>query len=373
MTNSLLQERAPLEVTASADIIVGFLASELPIEEMIKKRGADYASTKFYQIRIKPVDRSIELQQIVDMVLKLFKSPKAKSLKIKEVQFNQRSRNSGKYSSVSFNMNGFDYDLVIAFGANKGQAFENDLLFMMDNLVAGVDDSEEARSAFKALEEIDPAFKLSNIAGVSARSGSTQRSGDISPEEAGRIIADIIIELKKGGKRYISVKDKRGTTIAQFGISKAFSDDLKINQDSDEWKSWLKPFNLDINKIEKGLVAARDGKNLSWDDIEYTSIPVRKTSAIYKIIEKMWGSEYYYLRQVSSGFKALKIDKDYIDNTILAGLKITEIRYPSKARKQINVYLESNLMSFKLEVRNPRGKGDVRPTQIQLSMMKVKH
>lgn len=355
-----------------ADIISGFLVSQLPIEEMTRKRGADYATSKFYQIRIKPLDTTIELQKLADMVIKELKSPNAKSLKIKEIQFNQRSRNSGKYSSVSFNIAGFDYDVVIAYGANKGQTFENDLLFMMDNLVAGVDDSEEARQAFKALEEIDPAFKLSNIAGVSARSGSTQRSGNISPEEAGKIIADIIIELKKGGKRYISVKDKRGSTIAQFGISKAFSDDLKINKDSDEWKSWLKPFNLDIDKIEKGLVASRDGKNVKWDDVELVDISISKTSPIYKILEKMWGSDYYYLRQISSGFKALKIDKDYIDNVVLSGLKITEIRYPSKARKQINIYLESKSMAFKLEARNPRGKGDVRPTQVQLSMMKIK-
>jgi hypothetical protein len=88
-------------------------------------------------------------------------------------------------------------------------------------------------------------------------------------------------------------------------------------------------------------------------------------------MEKMWGSDYYYLRQTSGGFKALKIDKEYIDSEILSGLKVTEIRYPSKARKQINVYLESDSMNFKLEARNPRGKGDVRPTQIQLTIMKM--
>jgi len=373
MIKLLLQERAPTEVISLADIIVAFIASELPIEEMVKKRGADFSTTKFYQIRIKPVDATMDLQIIIDGLIKLLKSPKARQLNIKEIQFNQRSRNSGKYSSVSFNVNGFDYDVVIAHGANKGQNFEKDLLFMMDNLVAGIDDSEEAKLAFKALEEIDPAFKLTNIAGVSARSGSTQRSGDITPEEAGKIIADIIVELNRGGQKYISVKDKKGSTIAQFGISKAFTDDLKINENSDEWKSWLKPFNLDVAKIEKGLVASRDKTDVPWDDVIIKNTVVQKTSPIYKIVEKMWGSDYYYLRQISNGFKALKIDKDYIDNVLLSGLKITEIRYPSKARKQINIYLESNSMGFKLEVRNPRGKGDVRPTQIQLSMMKVKH
>jgi hypothetical protein len=371
MTKSLLQERAPMQISAAADILSAFITSSLPVEEMRKKRGADFGTTKFYQIRVKPIDRSVELSFVLDQIMQLLKSSKAKQFGITEIQQNDRSRNSSKYSSVSFNSGGFDFDIVVAFGANKGETFEKDLLLKMDNLVAGVDDSEEAKLAFKALEGVDPIFKMSNILGVSARSGTTQRSGDLSPEEAGKIIADVVIDLKKGGKKYISVKNKRGTTVAQFGISKAFSDSLKINQDSAEWKTWLKPFNLDLAKIEEGLVAARDGKDVKWSDVDTQTIPIKKTSPIYKIMEKMWGSDYYYLRQTSGGFKALKIDKEYIDSEILSGLKVTEIRYPSKARKQINVYLESDSMNFKLEARNPRGKGDVRPTQIQLTIMKM--
>lgn len=371
MTNSLLQERAPMQISGRADVLAAFITSSMPVEEMRKKRGADFATTKFYQIRVKPIDRSVELSFVLDQIMQLLKSAKGKQFDVTEVQQNQKSRNSSKYSSVSFNSGGFDFDIVVAFGANKGESFEKDLLLKMDNLVAGIDDSEEAKLAFQALERVDPIFKMSNILGVSARSGSTQRSGDMTPEEAGRIIADVVVDLKKGGKKYISVKNKRGTTVAQFGISKAFSDDLKVNQDSAEWKTWLKPFGLSVSRIEEGLVAARDGKKVTWPDVEVTTIPIKTSSPIYKIMEKMWGSNYYYLRQTTDGFKALKIDKEYVDSQLLSGLKITEIRYPCKERKQINIYLESDSMRFKLEARNPRGKGDVRPTQIQLTIMSV--
>ena len=365
-----LNEKAPIEFSRNADVVVSHLLSGTDVAEMRGKRGADYDTTKFYQIRVKPNDKETSLEDVLRAIAKHLNSAKSKKLGISEVDVNERSRNSGKYSSVSFNLNGLDYDVVVAAGGNAGENFEKDLLLKMDNLVAGVEDSEEARKALAALEAIDPVFKLKNIKSVVARSGSTQRSGDMSPEDTGKIIADIIIELKNKDKKYISVKNKNGSTVAQFGISKAFNDDLKVDTSSSEWKTWLAPLGLDPKKIEAGLLAAKNGTELKFADVETTEQKIRKGGPIHKIMEKMWGLNYYYLRESSGGFKALKIDKDYVANELLNGLKITEIRYPSKERKQISVYLESTTMKFKLEIRNPRGKGVVKPTQIQLIIMK---
>ena len=190
------------------------------------------------------------------------------------------------------------------------------------------------------------------------------------PEETGKIIGDVIVTLKKGGDKYISVKDSNGKTVAQFGLAKAFNDDLSVNTSSPEWKQWLAPFGLDPKKVEAGLHAAQDGTELDFPDIETMAKKVKPGSSIQTIMEKMWGCDYYYLRKQGKDFKALKIDKDYVDNELLKNLQVTEIRYPSSARKQINIYLNSSTMNFKLEVRNPRGKGSVKPTQIQLTIMK---
>jgi tetrahydromethanopterin S-methyltransferase subunit B len=371
--SSLLQflmERAPTEAVKLADILASFIVSKIDVEEMRANRGKDYATTSMYQLRIKPNDRETELQSILTKLDKVLKSAEAKKLGVKNVQINDVSVNSSKYSSVSFTAGESDYDIVVAKGGNGGEHFEQDLLLSMDNLVAGIENTEQATKAFMALQGVDPAFKLSNVVSVSKRTGTTKRSGDLTPSETGKIIGDVIVTLKKGGDKYISVKDINGKTVAQFGLAKAFNDDLTVNTTSQEWKTWLQPFGLDAKKISEGLKAAQAGTEVSFPDTEEMEKNVKPGSAVQTIMEKMWGCDYYYLRKNGKDFKALKIDKAYVDNELLKNLKVTKLNYPSSVRKQINIYLESESMKFKLEVRNPRGKGSVKPTQIQLTIMK---
>jgi hypothetical protein len=154
-------------------------------------------------------------------------------------------------------------------------------------------------------------------------------------------------------------------------LAGAFNKDLTVDTSSTEWKTLLAPFQLDPKKIHIGLLAARDQTEVPFEEIETLSRKVKTGSPISTLMQKMWGSGYYYLREKKGGFTAMKIDSDYINNSVLKDLTITEIRYPSSARKQISIYLHSDAMKFKLEVRNPKGKGDVRPSQIQLSVMKT--
>lgn len=361
-----LNEKAPQVALDYADIIVGHILSMGGIDEMRTNRGKDFDSTKFYQIRVKPEDKETPLETILSNLEKFLKSTSSKKLGIEEVQINPRSRNSGKYSSVSFSINGLDYDIVVAAGANKGETFEQELLLKMDNLVAGIEDSDQATAAFNALQEIDKDFAPDNIKSVSARTGSTQRSGDITPEEAGKIIADIVVTLKNDDKKYISVKNTSGATVANFGCSKAFSEDLKVNTKSDEWKNWIAPFGLDAAKIEEGLAAAKDGTDIKFDDVEKTSNKLKPGSVAFKLLQKLWGANYYYLREKGAGFTAMKIDRDYVDNHLLKNLTVTEIRYPSKDRKQITISLVSDTKKFKVEIRNSKGK--IRPTEIKFGI-----
>lgn len=364
-----LMEKAPAIAPKTAEVIASFLTSKLDVEEMRNKRGSDYDTTKFYQIRVKPLDKEASLETTLSKIEKLLKS-EGKKLGVSNVQINKNSRNSGKFSSVSFEKEDIDYDVVVAKGTNNGMQFEKDLLLKMDNLITGVDTDEEALQAFKAIQLIDSTFKISNILSVVPRTGTTFRSGSTTPEETGKIIADIVVKMKDGSERYISVKNKDGSTVAQFGLAKAFTDELTVNTDSAEWKTWLKPFDLDVERIEFGLEAARDGLDIPFPDIDQMSKKVKGESPISGILRKMWGLDYYYLRHKGThDFYAVLIDKNYIDK-LLENLTITEIRYPSKERKLISIYLESDAMKFKLEVRNPRGKGSVKPTQIQLTVMK---
>jgi len=366
---SIVSERAPAEAVAGADIISSLITSKVDVEEMRGKRGADFSSTKFYQIRVKPTVAAVELKELLNKIHAVIKSG-AEKYGFSEIHINNVSRNSSKYSSVSFKCAEIDYDIVVAAGKNKGESFEKELLLKLDNLISGHSSTEEAEAALAALQEIDPAINRANIVSITPRSGSTQRSGAMTPEETGKIIADIIIKLKKGEERYISVKNKSGTTVAQFGVAKAFTDDLKVVTDSQEWKNWLEPFGLEKKKLEEGMKASESGADLSWPDIVEVDRDVKPGTPLFLIFEKLWGLNYLYLREKSGGFFAMKVDRNTMDTVILSNLRITEIRYPSKARKQVTIAAVSDSMKFRIDIRNPRGKGIVKPTQIQLSITK---
>lgn len=362
----ILNEKAPLEFSKFANVISDIIVNSVPVDEMRASRGKDFDSTKFYQIRVKPRTKDMEISDTLNLISKYLTSSESKKMGISEVQINPRSRNSSKFSSVSFHFNNMDYDIVVAAGSNNGQNFEKDLLLKMDNLVAGIDSSKEAEAAFAALELIDPIFKRSNIKGVAPRTGPTQRSGDLSPEETGKIIADIIISLKKGEDQYISVKNNSGATIANFGISKAINQDLTIDTSSVEWKSWIAPLGLDPKKIENGLKAYESGEEIDFNDVESPNKKITKTSPVFKLLQKLWGSDYYYLREKGSTFIAFKVDRDYVDNKLLKDLTISEIKYPSSSRKQVTILLTSSTKKFKIELRNSQGK--IRPTELKFSV-----
>jgi hypothetical protein len=364
----MLAERAPTEFSVGAAILVEFILANASVVELRNKRGACYDDTKFYQIRVKSSDKSVEKETVLKVIEKLLKSVKAVKMGINDVQINPRSRNSGKYSSISFDFNNKDYDIVIAQGANKGEDFEGDMLLKMDNLVAGIEGSEQAQAAFAALAEIDDCFAFDNIAGVSKRSGSTQRAKGVSIEEMGKIIADIIIELKNGDKKNISLKNKTGATVANIGVGKAFNPDLTVNTKSDNWIEWLAPFKLDPARITAGLQAYESQSEIETPDSDTVEKKITKSSPVFKIMQKLWGSDYYYLREKGKSFVALKIDREYVDNQLLKNLKITEIRYPYMGRKQISIYLESATKKFSIEIRNSAG--NIKPSEMKFRVMR---
>lgn len=366
----LLMEKAPPAMSAMAAVIANFISNNMKdVEEMKNNRGAKYDDSQYYQLRIKPTRKDYKFAEVQADLAKLLKSAKAKKeINASKVVMNDLSPNSGKFSSVSFNIGTAQYDIVIAAGGNKGEAFEKDLLKKLQDAHSNDDikSSKDAEDALTALGEVDEDITLDNIKSIDARTGSTKRSGDMSPKETGHIIADIVITLKNGSKKYVSVKNSEGSTIANFGVAKAFNDDMSVNTDSTEWKSWLAPIGLDPKKIEQGLLAYDSGEAVDFDPIEKPNKKFAKTSAVYKLLHKLWGSDYIYLRHKGKKFQAMLVDDDYIHGELLKNLTITEIRYPAPGRKQVTVYLTTDGKKYKIELRN--SKGATRPTEMKFGL-----
>lgn len=263
-------------------------------------------------------------------------------------------------------MNNLLQEAELILEKNAGEEFEQKLLMKLKTLVLGVETPDEARAAISAIGKIDSDVSLATVAAVSSRAGGTRRS-HLSGDEHAEVIADIVLRLVDGTDRYISIKNIRGSSIGQFGIAGAFSPRLKCNVKSDDWKTWIKPFNLSVKKIEDGLAAAERSNEYSPDDTEPRATRIGKDSAIYKMLHNFWGTGYIYLKEVKNGkFKATLIDDDFVHNVLLNKLRVTGVSYPGPGRKQITIYMKSASASFTVEIRNQRGA--VRPERIQLKL-----
>lgn len=349
------------------DQVVKTITHGCPVEEMRNSRGAGWKSTGQYQLRVKPLDTAPDTaQDLIASLTKVLHSEQSAAIGISNIKFNRNSPNSSKFSSISFDYGKLPVDLVIARGANRGERFEKDLLLQLDALVTGGTSSEEAQAAIDALNKIDPSIALDKITRVTARNGSTNRTG-LAPEEMGAVIADIIITLDNGDKKYISIKNKEGGLTGNFGIGGAISADLTVDKNSKAWHSWFAPFDIDADRVEQGLQAYKNETDVDWPDIEARSTAVLPDSAAEQAIVNMWGYNYFYLRQKAKGFSAVFVDKKFLEQTVLKNLKITEVRYPCCSRKQITIYLQSDQMRFKLQARNV--KQGIIPTIMQLSIM----
>ena len=98
----LLTEHAPTEAVKGAEILASYICSNVEVEEMRANRGKDFTSTNMYQIRVKPIDKDIELETLLTRIHKALKTSEAKKLGVSNVNINQTSVNSSKFSSVSF-------------------------------------------------------------------------------------------------------------------------------------------------------------------------------------------------------------------------------------------------------------------------------
>lgn len=369
-----LVERGPAPFIKQLEPIISALEDACSVKFMSKGPGAEPTN---YTVRVKPADESAQLKSTLGCIFDFL----IKQKDLSDVHTHRVSPNSSKFSSVSFKMlDGTIIDIVVAAGANAGEKLEKRLASELKTT-----STEEAAAAMEALKKIDPAITLDNIKDVIPRKGSTSRAA-LSPKEAGEIIADLVIILKNDERRLISVKDVEGKTIGQMGIGSAFSEvktpehTIIANTDSGDWEKWCAPFDLDPKRIEAGFAAyfnngwpeesPKEFHNSIVDLEEHIS--VTQDSKILELVELIFGVDYIYLRKIGHNkFEAKIINEDYIRNTVLKNLKITQIRYPAPERKQVTIYLSSDELSMKLELRNPSGgsKG-VKPSQIQLSLLK---
>ena len=362
-----MSQKAPSEAPKTADAVIKNLLANLPF--LINPvKGGKFNQSGVYQIRVNSSDNSLDNDCILSKIEEFLASKQMSNLGIHSICRYEISPNSSKFSSVGFSVGSIQYDIVLAKGSNKGQEFEKEMLKKLQRLHKGEEVCSEALAVIEAIRKISPDVSLKSIKNISARYGNTVRSEVTSPQMAGEIIADAVLELKSGKKKFVSLKNQTGTTIANFGFNGIFDENFTVDTTNPKWKKWVAPLCVDADRVASGLRAYKEGIETGDSSVSKINKVVRKNSSVYKLLQLLWGSNYIYLRKKGKSIQAVNVDETTIDNEFLKGMRIVEIRYPYAGRKQVTVIFENaKSKKFRLELRNT--KGQLAPNQLNFGTM----
>jgi hypothetical protein len=363
-----MSNRIPRELKSWGELLVQNHLSSFNLSIMKLTKTKNKFGVFNVELRVKPDDTSSP-EILEELQVRL------SELLNERVVRNKVSPNSGKYSSLSFKKDGELVDLIVAKGANKGEAFEKELLadlqrFHMEGVSTGMVDD-----LMLQMQKVDPDFKVKNIERISSGGHAGARARfHLPPDQHGKIIADIVIEMNDGTERYLSVKNINGKTLANItsGVRASFDDTTFKMDGNTEFSKVLKSLGVDLTKVSKGLTAYSQRKHVLFDPKPEVSVKVTKGSSAWKFIEKAWGYNYFYVRQQGEGFKILNIDKTKLHGDLIKGLEVTRIYYPYKESKQLTVHISSAGAEYALEVRNPHGPGSIVPTDAKLALKRLK-
>lgn len=266
---------------------------------------------------------------------------------IENVAYNDISPNSSKFPSFSFIVDGYSIDLVIARGANAGEKFE---LKTVNNLKEYFNTRQDAEfgKLVKQMNEAYPPFADAEIVKVKQRTGATKKEG-VPIEQLGAIIGDIILTDATGHPWFISLKDINGYTFSSYsGAASLFNaeGDLQPNSPGAEF---LEAFGVDLNKVQAGF---DERKGYKGRRNAITVKPFRSQNLI-PIFERAWGMNYMYVKKERTGWQVFWIDRAKLSQ-LTDNIRVTQIKYPSKASKQITIFAENKYKRYTIEIRNSK-------------------
>lgn len=266
---------------------------------------------------------------------------------IENVTYNDISPNSSKFPSFSFDIDGYNIDLVIARGANRGERFEVRTVNNLKDYFNTRQDKEFGK-LIKQMNEAYPPFADAEIVNVKQRTGATKKEG-VPIERLGAIIGDIVLTDATGHDWFISLKDINGLTFSSYsGAASLFDQDGNLQPDS-PGADFLRAFGVNLNLVQAGFDERRNYKG-TRDEIKMKPF---RSSDLIPIFERAWGMNYMYVKKERTGWQVFWIDKDKLKQ-LTNNIIVTSIRYPSKASKQITILAENKYKRYTIEIRNSK-------------------
>ena len=266
---------------------------------------------------------------------------------IENVTYNDISPNSSKFPSFSFNIDGYDIDLVIARGANAGEKFE---VRTVNNLKEYFNTRQDAEfgKLIKQMNEAYPPFADAEIVDVRQRTGATKKEG-VPIEQLGAIIGDIVLTDSAGNEWYISLKDINGYTFSSYSGAASLFNQQGDLQPNSPGADFLRAFGVNLNLVQAGF-DERQNYTGKRDEIKMTPF---KSSDLIPIFERAWGMNYMYVKKERQGWQVFWIDKAKLKQ-LTNNIRVTQIKYPGKASKQITIFAENKYKRYTIEIRNSK-------------------
>lgn len=249
---------------------------------------------------------------------------------------------------------------------NKGNAFESEFYKMMQDYIAGDDSHKDVFESFTKETKIDLRKDVKEIKmlGNLNQKRPLKKSGNdfiISPSgDIGSIISDIDLTLKNGTSVHLSLKMGSTVTFFNSGVKSIFkenemkSGEIK-NQDGSDF---LKSLGID-NKLFCD--------SFRWKDMKVTTKAVTKNitklDGIKSIIKSGIGYGYIYIHKIGNKYKI----KDFRTQTSVSralNINSYSIKYPIGESKRIDGFIDSDMFTFKMNIRNKQG--GLYPTHIMM-------
>lgn len=249
---------------------------------------------------------------------------------------------------------------------NKGNAFESEFYKMMQDYIAGDDTHKDVFESFTKETKINLRKDVKEIKmmGSLNQKRPLKKSGNdfvISPEgDIGSIVSDIDLILKNGKTVHLSLKMGYKVTFFNSGVATIFKEaEMKNGQvKNQDGVALLKSLGID-NKLFCD--------SFRWKDMNVTTKEVTKNvtnhGGLKTLIKSGIGYGYIYIHRIGKKYKI----KDFrTQASVSRALNINSysIKYPIGKAKRIDGFIDSDMFSFKMNIRNKQG--GLYPTHIMM-------
>lgn len=267
------------------------------------------------------------------------------------IEYNELSPNSSMFSSISFDYENINFDIVIARGANKGHMFEVRVLNGLIDYFKTLDENHEYEILVEKLCRANKKLSKNEVVLIENRVGSVFKK-NIEIDKLGEIIGDIVLTDIKNTKWYLSLKNVNGITFSSYSGARIFNSDGKINYKSDGIK-FLLSFGVDINLIQDGF---DERNNIQRKNRKKYLIREPNKDKIREIFRRSWGMNYFYVKKTNdvNHWKVFWIDEKILEN-LSSNILVKKIKYPNLNSKQVSIFCQNNFASYLIELRNSHG------------------